>query len=78
MSISPGEIALTRTPRLPKSNAISRVNAARAAFEVAYAAPANGCTRLPAMELTLTTVPCARSSSSIRPRASMMEAKKLT
>src|ERR1700716_887234 len=48
VSISPGAIELTRTPTRPKSDAISRVNEASAAFEVAYAAPANGCTRQPA------------------------------
>ena len=35
VSISPGAIELTRIPNGPKSNAISRVNAANAAFEVA-------------------------------------------
>ena len=35
VSISPGEMALTRMPRGPKSAAISRVSAASAAFEVA-------------------------------------------
>ena len=35
VSISPGEIAFTRTPSGPKSAAISRVSAASAAFEVA-------------------------------------------
>ena len=34
VSISPGAIALTRIPRRPKSLAISRVRAARAAFDV--------------------------------------------
>ena len=34
VSISPGEIALTRTPSGPKSAAISRVSDASAAFEV--------------------------------------------
>jgi hypothetical protein len=43
-----------------------------------YAAPAKGCTRLPAMEVTFTTAPLACSSSAISPRASMMGAKKLT
>jgi hypothetical protein len=35
VSISPGEMALTRTPAGPKSAAISRVSAASAAFDVA-------------------------------------------
>ena len=34
VSISPGEMALTRMPRGPKSAASSRVKAARAALEV--------------------------------------------
>ena len=57
VSTSPGAIALTRTPSGPKSCAISRVKAARAAFDVAYAGPANGCTREPAIDVTLTTGP---------------------
>ena len=40
--------------------------------------PANGWTRAPAMEVTLTTAPCAAFSSSIRPRASTTDAKKFT
>jgi hypothetical protein len=78
VSISPGAMALTRTPTAPKSWAISRVSAASAAFDVAYAAPANGCTREPAIEVTLTTEPLAALSSSSRPRASMIGAKKFT
>jgi len=35
VSISPGAIELTRTPTRPKSDAISRVSEASAAFEVA-------------------------------------------
>jgi len=35
VSISPGAMALTRTPTAPKSAAISRVSAASAAFDVA-------------------------------------------
>jgi hypothetical protein len=35
VSISPGAIALTRMPSGPKSAAISRVNEASAAFDVA-------------------------------------------
>ena len=35
VSISPGEMALTRMPRGPKSAAISRVSAISAAFDVA-------------------------------------------
>ena len=35
VSISPGAMALTRTPSGPKSAAISRVSAASAAFDVA-------------------------------------------
>jgi hypothetical protein len=35
VSISPGAMALTRTPTRPKSDAISRVSAASAAFDVA-------------------------------------------
>src|SRR5262249_49008774 len=65
-------------PSGPKSAAISRVSAANAAFEVAYAAPAKGGTREPAMEVTLTTEPLAALSSSNRPRASMIGAKKFT
>src|SRR3954453_15076325 len=57
VSISPGEMALTRTPSGPKSRAISRVSEASAALEVAYAAPAKGCTFVPAIEVTLTTDP---------------------
>src|ERR1700716_4261560 len=78
VSISPGAIELTRTPWRPKSDAISRVNEASAAFEVAYAAPANGCTLEPAIEVTLTTEPFAAFNSSISPRAIMIGAKKLT
>src|SRR6478752_6827892 len=78
VSISPGAIELTRTPMRPKSDAISRVNEASAAFEVAYAAPANGCTRDPAIEVTFTTEPFAAFNSSISPRAIMIGAKKLT
>jgi hypothetical protein len=78
VSISPGAIELTRTPIRPKSDAISRVSAANAAFEVAYAAPAKGCTREPAIEVTLTTDPFTAFNSLISPRAIMMGAKKLT
>ena len=40
--------------------------------------PANGCTREPAIEVTLTTEPLAALSSSSSPRASMIGAKKFT
>ena len=78
VSISPGAIAFTRMPYEPKSAAISRVNAASAAFDVAYAVPANGCTRLPAMDVTFTIEPCPSFNSCINPLASTIGAKKLT
>ena len=78
VSISPGAIALQRTPCGPKSCAISRVSEASAAFEVAYATPANGCTLLPAIEVTFTTLPCAALSSSKSPRASNAVANRFT
>src|SRR5690606_20721795 len=62
VSISPGAIALTRMPCGPKSAAISRLSAASAALEVAYAVPAKGCTRLPTIEVTLTMEPFAVAS----------------
>ena len=49
-----------------------------AAFEVEYAVPAKGCTREPAIDVTLTTEPLAAESSSSRPRANMIGAKKFT
>ena len=76
--ISPGAIALTRIPSGPRSDAISRVSAASAAFDVAYAAPAKGCTRLPAIEVTFTMHPLPRVSSSTSPCASITVANRLT
>jgi len=61
-----------------ESWAISRVSAASAAFDVEYAAPAKGCTRLPAIDVTLTTAPLATVSSAFNPRASTTDAKKFT
>ena len=59
-------MAFTLIPCAAKSAAISRVSAASAALEVAQTEPAKGCTREPAIELTLTTLPEAASSSPAR------------
>ena len=78
VSTSPGAMALTLTLSGPKSAAISLVSAANAAFEVAYAGPANGCTLLPAIEVIFTIAPFADANSFCKPLANTTEAKKFT
>ncbi len=78
VSISPGAIALTRTPTRPKSDAISRVREAQRRLRGRVSRARKGCTREPAIEVTFTTEPLAAFNSSSRPRAIMIGAKKFT
>ena len=54
------------------------MSAANAAFEVAYAGPANGCTLLPAIEVIFTIAPFADANSFCKPLANTTDAKKFT